>query len=136
MSIRFKLTTVAVAVILVANSLLSFLTLQYLGYVWLQEVQTRVQRNLNSARAAYQKHIDLISARLETAGLDGKLAAAAERSDTAELEQVLRSLYVTGRMDLVGLLEPTGKVICRATSRCRPWSRRRPRLRSPPAHRC
>lgn len=116
MSIRFKLTTVAVAVILVANSLLSFLTLQYLGHVWLQEVQTRVQRNLNSARAAYQKHIELIEASLETAALDHRLAAAAGRNDAAELEQVLRDLHATGRMNFVALLEPTGKVICRATS--------------------
>ena len=49
MSIRLKLTTTAIAVILVANSLLSFITLQYLSHVWMGEVQTRVQRNLNSA---------------------------------------------------------------------------------------
>ena len=41
MTIRFKLTTVAIAIILVANSLLSFVALQYLGQVWLQEVQKR-----------------------------------------------------------------------------------------------
>jgi hypothetical protein len=50
MSIRFRLTIAAIAVILVANSLLSFLALQYLGSVWMGEVQTRVRRNLNSAR--------------------------------------------------------------------------------------
>ncbi len=50
MSIRFKMATIAVAVILVANSLLSFSTLRYLGSVWLNEVQTRVERNLGSAR--------------------------------------------------------------------------------------
>ena len=42
MSIRFRLTIAAIAVILVANSLLSFLALQYLGRVWMGEVQTRV----------------------------------------------------------------------------------------------
>ena len=74
MSIRFKMTTIAVAVILVANSLLSFLALRYLGSVWLREVQTRVQRNLNSARAAYQKHVELISAFLRGTARDGTLA--------------------------------------------------------------
>ena len=44
MSIRLKLTTTAIAVILVANSLLSFITLQYLSRVWMDEVQTRVKR--------------------------------------------------------------------------------------------
>ena len=61
MSIRFRLTIAAIAVILVANSLLSFLALQYLGGVWMGEVQTRVRRNLNSARAAYQSHVDVIA---------------------------------------------------------------------------
>jgi hypothetical protein len=42
MGIRFKLTTIAVAVILVANSLLFYGALQYLSYAWLQEVQNRV----------------------------------------------------------------------------------------------
>jgi nitrate/nitrite-specific signal transduction histidine kinase len=49
MSIRFKLTTIAIAVILVVNSFLSFVTVEYLGHIWLGEIQTRVLRNLNSA---------------------------------------------------------------------------------------
>ena len=37
-----KLTTTAIAVILVANSLFSFVMLQYLSHAWMGEVQTRV----------------------------------------------------------------------------------------------
>ena len=55
MSIRFRLTIAVIAVILVVNSLLSFLALQYLGSVWMGEVQTRVRRKSASARAAYQQ---------------------------------------------------------------------------------
>ena len=116
MSLRFKLTTVAVAVIVVANSLLSFLALQYLGHIWLNEVQTRVQRNLNSARSAYQKHIELIVASLQAAALDQTLIAAVGRGDRAELKQTLQAFHATGRMDFVGVLDPVGKVICRAGS--------------------
>ncbi len=76
MTIRFKLTTTAVAVILVANSLLSFITLGYISRVWLGEVQTRVHRNLNSAWTAYENYVV--------------------------------------RIDFVALLDPAGKVICRA----------------------
>lgn len=57
MSIRFRLTITAIAVILVANSLLSYIALQYLGNVWMGEVQTRVRRNLNSASAAFQNYV-------------------------------------------------------------------------------
>lgn len=65
MSIRFRLTIAAIAVILVANSLLSYIALQYLGNVWMGEVQTRVRRNLNSARAAYQDNITTIDTYLQ-----------------------------------------------------------------------
>ena len=64
MTIRFRLTTMAVAAILVANSLLAFITFEYLSHFWLGEVQTRVNRNLNRARNAYEKHLALIAALL------------------------------------------------------------------------
>ncbi len=89
MSIRFKLTVIAVAVILVANTLLSFVTMHYLSYAWLDEVQKRVQRNLNSARAAYRKQVDTTAAFLQAAALDGNLAAAIAQGDTAKIRGVL-----------------------------------------------
>ena len=64
MTIRFKLTTTVIAVILVANLLFSLITLQYLNDVWMREVQTRVRRNLNAARAAYGNHLEVMAARL------------------------------------------------------------------------
>ena len=105
MSIRFKLTITAVAVILIANSLLSAIALQYLNRVWMREVQTRVQRNLGSARAAYQKRIELIEAFLAGRVLDHALTLAAGRADQAELETVLNDIHRSGRMDLVVLLD-------------------------------
>jgi two-component system, NtrC family, sensor kinase len=116
MSIRFKLTTIAVAVILVANSLLSYVFLQYLGHVWLQEVQKRVQRNLNSARAAYHRRVELTAAFLQGTTLDRALAATVQRDNQTELEAVLRHIHDAGGMDFVVLLDLTGKVACRAQS--------------------
>lgn len=92
MSIRFKITTIAVAVILLANSLLSFLALRYLGSVWLGEVPTRVQRNLSSARAAYRKHGELIAAFLTGAACDRGLLEVIQRNDLAALKPLLNEL--------------------------------------------
>ncbi len=117
MSIRFKLTITAVAVILVANSCLSVITLHYLSRVWLEEVQTRVQRNLGSARAAYQKRVELIEAFLSGRVLDPSLAPAIEQGDEHRLQRVLDDIHQSRRMDFVVLLDPTGKVISRAHSR-------------------
>ena len=70
MTIRFKLTATVIAVILVANLLFSFITLQYLNHVWMQEVQTRVRRNLNAARAAYDNHLEVMAALLRGTARD------------------------------------------------------------------
>lgn len=114
MSLRFKLATTAIAVILVANSLLSFVTLQYLGRVWLREVQTRVQRNLNSARAAYQNRIELIAAFLQGVALDRGLRRAIAQDDRTQVADILREHYGTRRMDFMVLLDTRGRVVCRA----------------------
>ena len=116
MSIRFKLTTIAIAVILVANSLLSFVTLQYLGQIWLQEVQKRVGRNLNSARAAYRKHGELIASFLEGLAFDEGLLSAVRQKDPEQLERLLRRLRSEARMDFVDLLDGTGRVLGRTGS--------------------
>ena len=42
MTIRFKLTMTAIAVILLANSLLLLVALKYVGQIWMQEVQARL----------------------------------------------------------------------------------------------
>ena len=117
MTIRLKLTTTAVAVILVANSALSFITLEYLSRVWLGEVQTRVQRNLNAAREFYQKHVEVVGAFFEGRSLGRGLMTAVGRNDPAELQTVVRDLQKFGRTDFVCLLDATGKVICRAGGR-------------------
>lgn len=119
MTIRFKLTTMVIAVIVVANSLLSFLMLQYLGHVWLREVQTRVRRNLNVAQAAYQNHIELAAAFLAGAARDGSLAAALAEGQSGRLAGMLRDLAASKKMDFVALLDPDGKVVCRGDSPAR-----------------
>jgi two-component system NtrC family sensor kinase len=117
MSIRFKMTTLVVAVIVVANSLLSFIALRYLGSVWLQEVQTRVQRNLNSARAAYDKHGQLIAEFLQGRARERTLADQISRHDAEELECLLHDIHESGHMDFAALLTADGRVLCRAHNR-------------------
>ena len=114
MTIRFKLTMVFIAVIVVANSVLSYVSLRYLGGVWLDEVQTRVRRNLNGAWAAYYCRADHLRHFLRAAAVDRTLAAALEAKNDAELRSLLKDVHRAGGMDFVSVLDPNGKVMCRA----------------------
>ncbi len=114
MTIRFKLTATVIAVILVANLLFSFITLQYLNHVWMQEVQTRVRRNLNAARAAYGNHLGVMAALLQGTARDHTLAPALKGNERAEFEAMLHDLTGPQGVDFVVLLDPAGKVLCRS----------------------
>ncbi len=116
MTIRLKVTMAAIAVILVANSLLSLVGLEYAQRVWLREVQSRVRLNLNSARSDYEHHVDGIGRFLGAVALDERVAEAVGRDDAAELARLLRAMHRAGGMDFVALLDPRGRLVCRAGS--------------------
>ena len=133
MTIRFKLTMGAIAAILVANSLLSLVTVMYLERIWLDEVQTRVRLDLNSARAAYHNHIELISSSLAAASLDPTQAAGTHASPAGGIDCLgLDRLRKAAGIDIVVLLDRQGRVLYRANNPGRygdslahnPWSRR------------
>lgn len=114
MTIQFKLTMIVIAVIVVVNSAVSYVAVQYAGTVWLDEVQTRVRLDLNSARAAYRNHKDTILAFLHATSLDPHLAKGVEENDMAGVEDLVRRAHQKGGADIISLLDATGKVIYRA----------------------
>jgi two-component system NtrC family sensor kinase len=114
MTIRFKLTMTAVAVTVLANSLLLLVALQYVEHVWMKEVQTQVALDLNSARAAYRSHIGVIDAFLRAMALERTLASAVQRNDRAEIQPLLDRAHRTQGMDFLSAIDPRGKVVCRA----------------------
>lgn len=113
MTIRFKLTMGAIAVILMANSLLSLINVVSLEDSWLNEVQTRVRWNLNSARAAYGSHAEQISRSLAVAALDQTFAALQDRGHDTMYAWV-NGLQEATDTDFVDVLDAQGKVVCRA----------------------
>ena len=113
MTIRFKLLMLAIAAVLVVNSLLSLAGVQYVGRIWLNEIQQRVRMDLNSAAAAYDDYIDRIDTFLRAASLDQALAQALHRGDVEPAKPIMDSLYVAARVDFVTLLDRDGNVLYR-----------------------
>jgi two-component system NtrC family sensor kinase len=114
MTIRLKLAIGSIAVILLANAVLSLVTVDYLEGVWLSEVQTRVRLDLNSAREAFKSHGNSIARFLEGAALDQSLATALQSGDRSQLARLITRVYRGGKMDFVSLVDPAGKVLFRA----------------------
>jgi two-component system NtrC family sensor kinase len=114
MTIRLKLTVGSIVAILVANSLLLLVNVQYLAKVWRHEVETRVRLDLNAARTVYKAHGESIGAFLKAAALGQSLAEATQRGDRAQIERLASRLFAAGRMDMICLLDRHGKVLCRA----------------------
>jgi len=113
MTIRFKLTMGAIAAILVANSLFAFLNVLSLERTWQEEVQTRVRLDLNSARAAYTNHIELVERSLTAASLDQALVENLAEDRWGKLALCINRIYEATGMDFIGVLDAEGKVIYR-----------------------
>jgi len=114
MTVRLKLTMGVICAILVANALLMLVVVVYLERVWLNEVQTRVRLDLNSARAAYDEHIQRIADFLRAASLDRTLTQAAARGERPQLAPLVGRLRKVGAMDFAAVLDAQGRVLSRA----------------------
>ena len=128
MTVRLKLMMMVIAVIVIANTLLSVAALQYMSHNWMGEVQTRVRRNLNSARVAYNNRIGSITVFLRGSALNEALTLAVAKNDAGQREQLLKKILQTSTMDFVSLVDVQGQVICRGPR----GSRRKDNLSSNP----
>ncbi len=114
MTIRFKLTMGAIAAILAANSLLVLANVRYFQQTWQEDLQTRVRLDLNSARTAYNNHVELVARSLATASLDRSLAAALAEGRLKDYATWAKRFYKAKGMDFFLLLDPQGKTLYRA----------------------
>jgi len=114
MTIQFKFTMWTVAVLLVANAVLAMVTVESIGRLWLDEVQTRVGLDLNSARAAYENRLERLSWYLRALTFSRTILMGLEQGDLTAIRSHLQKAYQTGGMDILTLLDAQGRVVCRA----------------------
>jgi two-component system NtrC family sensor kinase len=111
MTVRFKLTMATIAVILVANAVLSLVGLEYAERAWLREVQYRIRLDLNSARATYRSRI------FQKAQYLGGIAAACQGQlgdgDAVLLSDAMRTAFEGADSDIFALLDAEGRVLLR-----------------------
>jgi two-component system, NtrC family, sensor kinase len=116
-TIRFRLTVGFIAVVLVANTLLSLLTITHISSVLLEEVQTRVRLDLNSARNVYEDHARGISRTLATLRLSCGITNVLISGETSSVGDLLNFARAEHNMDMLTLLDRHGKVLYRSSNR-------------------
>jgi len=113
MSIRLKLTMAFIAVILLVNATLCLVTVLHVRNVLLQEVQTRVRLDLNSARSVYDKEIEDIAEFLQAVAVRRPIAGRLAEEVRGDLGKVLQTIRREKKLDMLTLVGPDGRVIYR-----------------------
>ena len=111
MTVRFKLTMASIAVILVANAILSLVGLGYVEEAWLREVQYRVRLDLNSARATYRCRLDRSAQFLH--GLAAGCRQLPHEGEPPLSQDTLRSAFNAADTDIFAWLDAQGRVLFR-----------------------
>ena len=114
MTIRVRLTIAFVAVVLLANLALTLVTIRHVGNVLIGEVQNRVRLDLNAAREVYGNQVQGIARFLRAVCLDDGLALGLQANDRADLGRRLEKVRAENRTDMLWMVDPAGRVICRA----------------------
>ncbi|MBN1947976.1 MAG: cache domain-containing protein [Bradymonadales bacterium] len=113
-SIRFRLTVGSIATILVMNTILSLVVVLVVSGVLVEEVQTRVRLDLNSARGVYDSHVQEIDRFLQAISARWSIPAPLEEAVTGDFGLLLDTLRQEGGLDILTLIGPAGQVIYRA----------------------
>ena len=116
MTIRLRMTIGFIAIILMANSILYFITVKHISSVLLEEVQTRVRLDLNSAWTVYNNRIESIEQFLRAVSLDRSIALYLKRGERTPLGRLLDQMHGESQIDMLSLVGVDGRVIYRTTN--------------------
>jgi len=116
MTIRLRLTIGFIAVILIANSILYFITTKHASSVLIGEVQTRVRLDLNSAWTVYNNTLESIDQFLQAIALDNSIVEAIKVGNREELARLLGAAQGQGKIDMLSAVGLDGRVTYRTSN--------------------
>lgn len=109
----FRLSVGFIAIILVTNVVLFLITLFGVSEIVIEEVQTRVRMDLNSACKVFKGHVDDIYLLLQATSARRSVPVPLESWDREDLHRLLRSIWQAGELDMLSLLDKDGRVVYR-----------------------
>ncbi len=112
-TVWFRLTLGSIAIILVANTVLSLVIILSFSAMITEEVQTRVRLDLNSAQNLYDRNIEDICRMMKATSARCSVPTPLESWKRKQLHQLLQHIRQAGKLDMLYLLDTNGRVIYR-----------------------
>ena len=112
-TVWFRLSVGFIAIILVTNAVLFLITLFGISEIVVEEVQTRVRMDLNSACKVFEEHMDDICLLLRATSARRSIPVPLESWDKDDLHRLLGSIWQAGELDMLSLLDKDGRVVYR-----------------------
>jgi two-component system NtrC family sensor kinase len=112
-AVWFRLNVGFIAIILVTNVVLFLVTLFGISEIIIEEVQTRVCMDLNSADKVFKEHIGDICLLLKATSARRTVPVPLESWDREDLHRLMQSIWQAGDLDMLSLLDNDGRVIYR-----------------------
>ncbi|RKX28637.1 MAG: hypothetical protein DRP47_03855 [Candidatus Zixiibacteriota bacterium] len=112
-AVWFRLNVGFIAIILVTNVVLFLVTIFGISEIIIEEVQTRVRMDLNSADKVFREHISDICLLLKATSARRTVPIPLESWDREDLHKLMQSIWQAGELDILSLLDNDGRVIYR-----------------------
>lgn len=103
-----------VAIILVTNLFFGFFTSIYVNRIFVDDVQTRVNHDLNSAVGTYEDYINRIERTLRLITVRRDNSPTFEEEIKTDLKEVFENKYFKSRIDILTFVDTNGIVVYRA----------------------
>lgn len=113
MSLRLKIVSGLIVIIITSYLILAFVTSNYVTNLYVKEVQTRVRLDLNSAHDIYYSYQERIDNILEAIAIQRSLDKPLQKEINEDLSKVFNNIIRQSGIDILLLLDVDGNVVYR-----------------------
>lgn len=115
-SLKTKITTSFVIVILVLGAIITFAGVHFIGKGIINQAQGKVRLDMNTAREVYKNRQESIGTILEFTAIRPSVKKALLEKDRPLLEERLNEVRREGGLDMLSMTDSSGRVVLRSTN--------------------
>lgn len=114
MSLRFKIISGLIVIILTSYFVLFYFTSVYINNKLVKEAQARVNSDMSAASEIYESNIERIAQIMQSISIRRTYHSSFKEDVDGGLNNVFRNIYLKGGLDILTLVDLDGNVIYRA----------------------